>query len=119
MKAPRLPSPFRNVRHAPRSFTFRSSHVDQRALRWKERKEALEAEVHGPSEGPPRKHRFRQGAGPGMNRFERVRATQRARRRAMLRSVVILAVLLYAAWRGMLWVETTDFAREYLMTPAP
>ena len=44
MKAPRLPSPFRNVRHAPRSFTFRSSHVDQRALRWKERKEALEAE---------------------------------------------------------------------------
>ena len=37
----------------------------------------------------------------------------------MLRSVVILAVLLYAAWRGMLWVETTDFAREYLMTPAP
>jgi hypothetical protein len=37
----------------------------------------------------------------------------------MLRSLAILVVLLYAAWRGLLWVETTDFAREYLLTPAP
>ena len=36
----------------------------------------------------------------------------------MLRSVAILCVLLYAAWRGLLWVETTDFAREFLI-PQP
>ena len=119
MKAPRLPSPFRNVRHAPRSFTFRSSHVDARALRWKERKEAIEAEVTGNNGSGPRKVRFRQGAGPGLDRTTRVQATLAARRRAMFRSLVILVVLLYAAWRGLLWVETTDFAREYLMTPAP
>jgi hypothetical protein len=98
---------------------FRSSHVDARALRWKERKEALEAEVHGGTDAAPRKMRFRQGAGPGLPRLERVRSTQRARRRAMVRSVVILALLFYAAWRGLLWVETTDFAREHLMIPAP
>ena len=119
MKAPRLPSPFRNVRHAPRSFTFRSSHVDARAMRWKERKEALEAELSAESAEGPRKLRFRQGAGPGLDRTTRVEATLTARRRAMLRSLIILAVLLYAAWRGLLWVETTDFAREYLLPPAP
>ena len=45
MKPPRLPSPFRNVRSTPRNFTLRSSQVDARAMRWKERKEAIEAEV--------------------------------------------------------------------------
>jgi len=48
-----------------------------------------------------------------------VEVTLSARRRAMARSLVILAVLLYAAWRGLLWVETTDFAREYLLPSAP
>ena len=119
MKAPRLPSPFRNVRQAPRNFTFRSSHVDGRAMRWKSRKEALESEVNGTSEGVPRKVRFRQGAGPGLDRVTRIQATRSARKRAMLRSLAILVVLLYAAWRGLLWVETTDFAREYLLPPGP
>lgn len=118
MKPPRLPSPFRNVRHAPRNFKFRSSHVDQRALQWKERKEAIEAEVlgHDPS-GGPRKLRFRSDRVSGQQRGHRLEALRRSRQRAMLRSVVILGVLLYAAWRGLLWVETTDFAREYLMSP--
>jgi len=119
MKAPRLPSPFRNVRHAPRSFTFRSSHVDARAMRWKERKEALEAEGSGEAVDGLRKLRFRQGSGPGLDRATRVEVTLSARRRAMARSLVILAVLLYAAWRGLRWVETTDFAREYLLPSAP
>ncbi len=119
MKAPRLPSPFRNVRHAPRNFTFRSSHVDGRAMRWKQRKEALEAELEGAADDAPRKLRFRQLAGPGLDRESRIEATRSARRRAMLRSFAILLVLLYAAWRGLLWVETTDFAREYLLPPGP
>jgi hypothetical protein len=119
MKAPRLPSPFRNVRQAPRSFTFRSSHVDGRAMRWKERRDALEAEVEGAGDDAPRKLRFRQFAGPGLDRVTRIQATRSARRRAMLRSFAILLVLLYAAWRGLLWVETTDFAREYLLPPGP
>lgn len=122
MKAPRLPSPFRNVRHAPRSFKFRSSHVDGRALRWKERKEAIESAMSSAADGAeeaPRKMRFRKGVGPGIDRAARTAATQKARRRAMLRSAAILVVLMYAAWRGLLWVETTDFARDYLLTPAP
>ncbi len=119
MKAPRLPSPFRNVRHAPRNFTFRSSHVDGRSMRWKTRKEALEAEADGAEGESPRKLRFRQSAGPGLDRASRIQATRSARRRAMLRSFAILLVLLYAAWRGLLWVETTDFAREFLLPPGP
>ena len=72
MKAPRLPSPFRNVRHAPRNFTFRSSHVDGRAMRWRDRKEALEAEAGGEAANDaPRKLRFRQSAGPGIDRESR------------------------------------------------
>lgn len=119
MKAPRLPSPFRNVRQAPRSFTFRSSHVDARALRWKERREAIEAELGGTSEEAPRKLRFRQGVPTGVDRGSRVRLTRLARRRAMVRSGAILVVLLYAAWQGLLWVEQTDFAREFLIVPEP
>ena len=118
MKPPRLPSPFRNVRQAPRNFTFRSAHVDQRALKWKERKEAIEAEVEGQEfKGGPRKLRFRSDGGTRGERSGRLQALRRSRQRAMFRSVVILGVLLYAAWRGLLWVETTDFAREYLMSP--
>ncbi len=120
MKAPRLPSPFRNVRHAPRNFTFRSSHVDGRAMRWRDRKEALEAEAGGEAANDaPRKLRFRQSAGPGIDRESRIQAARSARRRAMVRSFAILLVLLYAAWRGLLWVETTDFAKEYLLPPGP
>ena len=36
---------------------------------------------------------------------------------AMVRSFAILLVLLYAAWRGLLWVETTDFARRIFASP--
>ena len=118
MKPPRLPSPFRNVRQAPRNFKFRSAHVDARALKWKERKEAIEAEVHGHDDaGAPRKLRFRSAGGTRTERTGRLDALRRSRKRAMLRSAVILGVLLYAAWRGLLWVETTDFAREYLLAP--
>lgn len=117
MKPPRLPSPFRNVSQAPRSFKFRSAHVDSRALNWKERKEALEREVQGDSvEGAPRKLRFRGGPSTQKERESRYEALRRSRRRAMLRSAVILLALLYGAWLGMKWVETTDFAKEYLLT---
>ena len=118
MKPPRLPSPFRNVRSTPRNFTLRSSHVDARAMRWKERKEAIEAEVNGTTTGAPKKLRFRQAEATGGAREGRLASLRRSRQRAMLRSVAILCVLLYAAWRGLLWVETTDFAREFLI-PQP
>jgi hypothetical protein len=86
-------------------------------MRWKERKEAIEAEVDGATGGAPRKLRFRKTGGSG-EREGRLASLQRSRKRAMLRSVAILCVLLYAAWRGLLWVETTDFAREFLI-PQP
>ena len=72
MKPPRLPSPFRNVRSTPRNFTFRSSHVDARAMRWKERKEAIEAEVNGTTGGTPKKLRFRQAGATGGEREGRL-----------------------------------------------
>lgn len=116
MRAPRLPSPFRNVRQAPRNFTFRSSRVDARDLKWKERKAAIEAEVLGEGEATqPRKLRFRGEVGVPVERQGRLASLRRARKRAMLRSTAILLVLLYAAWRGLKWVETTDFARELLI----
>ena len=115
MKPPRLPSPFRNVRSEPRSFSFRSAHVDARALRWKERREALEAEVFGPEEGGPRKLRFRSDGGTKLTRENRLASLRRSRRQAMIRSAAILLVLLYAAWKGIQWVETTDFARQFLI----
>ena len=115
MRPPRLPSPFRNVRSAPRNFTFRSSHVDGRALKWKERKAAIEAEVHGREAASPKKLRFHQDGGTRTERQGRLASLRRSRQRAMLRSGAILLVLLYAAWRGLLWVETTDFAREFLI----
>ena len=116
MRAPRLPSPFRNVRQAPRNFTFRSSHVDARDMKWKERKAAIEAEVRGEDEAKgSRKLRFRSEGGLRVERQGRLAALRRARKRAMLRSTAILLVLLYAAWRGLKWVETTDFAREFLI----
>jgi hypothetical protein len=117
MNPPRLPSLFRNVRHAPRNFKFRSAHVDARTLRWKDRKEAIEQEVEGASpDSAPRKLRFRTDGGTRTERQGRLAGLRRSRRRAMLRSVVILMVLLYAAWLGLKWVETTDFAKEFLMT---
>lgn len=116
MNTPRLPSPFRNVRRAPRNFKFRSAHVDARALKWKDRKEAIEQEVQGGDpDAAPRKLRFRSGGSTRSEREGRLANLRRSRRRAMLRSVVILGVLLYAAWLGLKWVETTDFAKEYLM----
>ena len=92
MKPPRLPSPFRNVRQAPRNFTFRSSHVDQRALQWKERKEAIEAEVlgHDPS-GKPAQAAVPWWMGFPAERGHRLEALRRSRQRAMLRSAVIMA----------------------------
>lgn len=115
MKPPRLPSPFRNVRSAPKRFSFRSAHVDPRAMKWKERREAIEAEVLGHGDGGPRKLRFRSEGSTRTQREGRLASLRRSRRQAMFRSAAILLVLLYAAWEGLQWVETTDFARELLI----
>ena len=115
MKPPRLPSPFRNVRSAPNRFSFRSAHVDARAIKWKERREAIEAEVYGHVDGGPRKLRFRGEGSTRTQREVRLASLQRSRRQAIFRSTASLVVLLYAAWAGLQWVETTDFAREFLI----
>lgn len=84
-------------------------------MKWKERREAIEAEVLGRDEAAPKKLRFRQDGGTRTERQGRLALLRRSRQRAMLRSGAILLVLLYAAWRGLLWVETTDFARKFLI----
>jgi len=84
-------------------------------MKWKERREAVEAEVNGHAGGGPRKLRFRAEGGARVEKQGRLASLRRSRQRAMLRSMAILVILLYAAWRGLQWVETTDFAREFLI----
>ena len=117
MQAPRLRSMFRNVRTEPRRFQFRSRHLPDLDPKWAERKELIEAEVAGeqdPDAAPARPIRFRSSRTKGLRRppqMEGTAATQiLGARYAMLRAIVIAAGLVWLAWRGMVWVETSDFS---------
>ena len=114
MQAPRLRSMFRNVRTEPRRFQFRSRHLPDLDLKWTERKERVEAEVSAAgSEDPskrPLRFRSRRFGAPSPEWQERRSAQVRGARYAMLRAAVIAGGLLWLAWRGMVWVETSDFS---------
>lgn len=114
MQAPRLRSMFRNVRTEPRRFQFRSRHLPDLDPKWTERKERVEAEVSAAgSEDPskrPLRFRSRRFGAPSPEWQERRSAQVRGARYAMLRAAVIAGGLLWLAWRGMVWVETSDFS---------
>lgn len=113
MEAPKLRSMFRNVRTEPRRFAFRSRHLPDAREEWVERKRRVEAEVFGePLDGGPRGISFRKGKGDEVlsDRAERRRAAIRGARRAALRAALIGAFLCWLAYRGILWLEGSDFA---------
>lgn len=114
MEAPRLRSMFRNVRTDPKRFEFKSRHLPDVKVEWQERKQRIEQEVLGvePEQGPAQ-IRFRKSRASTSSATEDRRARRlasiRDARRSMFRAVVIAAVLVFAAWEGLKWVEASDF----------
>lgn len=105
---------FRNVQTEPRRFEFRSRHLPELDEKWAERKERVESEVAGvqgavaPEVGQ-RSIRFRKGAATSTRSDQRQRQITGARY-AMLRAALIAGVLVWMAWKGIQWVETSDFS---------
>jgi hypothetical protein len=113
MQAPRLRSMFRNVRTEPRRFEFKSRHLPDLDTKWTERKERIVAElvndgrVVGVGQRPIR---FRKSGHPNEGRSAQRRSQIKGARYAMLRAAMIAAVLVWMAWKGIQWVETSDFS---------
>ena len=107
MKAPKLRGPFRNVRTAPRTFSFKSRHLPDVRPEWEQRKRRVEAEVLGSD--APRTIQFRQGGKDAAGRAARREASIRARRMAALRAAGIAAALVYLTYRAVLWLEAKDY----------
>ena len=109
MKAPKLRGPFRNVRTAPRSFSFKSRHLSGVRPEWEERKRRVEEEVLGASDRP-RTIKFRQGARDSEGRAARRAASVRAGRMAVVRATLVALGLVYLTYRGVLWVDAQNYA---------
>lgn len=104
---------FRNVRTEPRRFAFRSRHLPDVREEWVERKRRVEAEVYGqPLDGAARPISFRKGAGDEVlgERAERRRLAIKGSRRAAVRAAIIGVFLCWLAYRGILWLEGSEFA---------
>jgi|TARA_B110000093_G_C12862559_1_gene364096 hypothetical protein len=106
MKAPRLKSMFRNVKNKPRAFSFKTRHTEGMRGDWDERKNRVESEV-GREKG--------EGsiAAPRIN-FKRKRhanrvSAKKAARIAMIKTLLIGAVLLYVTYEIIIWAETTEW----------
>ncbi|MBV42733.1 MAG: hypothetical protein CL834_06840 [Crocinitomicaceae bacterium] len=114
MQAPRLRSMFRNVRTEPRRFEFKSRHLPELDEKWQERKARVEQHISAEEEGGsvPRTIRFRSNGGTNGNKSSEQRLQQIAGARwSMLRAAFIAAVLIWLAWKGIQWVERSDFSR--------
>jgi hypothetical protein len=114
MQAPRLKSMFRNVRTTPRRFDFRSRHLPELDEEWQARKSRVEQEVSASSDGDGnrREIRFRspRKAASGQRTEQRQQQIAGARW-SMLRAALIASVLIWLAWKGIQWVEQSDFSR--------
>ena len=92
MKAPKIRSLFRNVKTQPRQFSFKSRHNSEVREDWDERKRRVE-------EGLPRTISFRNRRGD----------SKKAARKAMVRTFIIGALLVYVTYRMIIWAETTEW----------
>lgn len=90
---------FRNVRTKPKQFEFRSRHLPKEREDWEKRKRKIEDEVNGVQNPGGRKIEF--------NR-RRV-SNKQASRKAMFRTLLIGVVLMYVAYRMIIWAETTEW----------
>lgn len=108
MEAPKLRGLFRNVRTKPRQFEFKSGHVHKVREDWEERKRKVEQDVNGEYVPGSRKIEFR----------KRRVSNKQASRKAMRRTLLIGGVLMYVAYKLIIWAETTkwgnllEFIRE-------
>jgi hypothetical protein len=109
MEAPKLRGMFRNVRTKPRSFVFKSRHLPDGRPEWDERKRRIEAEIaKDKGEGIPDSERssdinFRRKSGSSSD------SVRKDARKANIRVVLIGVVLVYVAYRILLWTEQTEF----------
>ena len=113
MQAPRLRSMFRNVSTDPRRFEFKSRHLPDLDSKWTERKERIEAELagdDGKGGGSQRPIRLRKPGLTNEGRSAQRRSQIKGARYAMLRAALIAVVLVWMAWKGIQWVETSDFS---------
>ena len=92
MKAPKLRSLFRNVRTQPRQFSFKSRHTSEVREDWEDRKRRVEQDT-------PRNISF----------INRRGDSKKAARKAMVRTLIIGTVLVYATYRMIVWAETTEW----------
>ena len=92
MKAPKLRSIFRNVRTKPRQFQFNSRHTNEVREDWEDRKRRIE-------QGLPSKVSFGKRRG----------SLRAAERKALVRTLLIGALLVYATYRMIIWTETTEW----------
>ena len=91
MKAPKIRGLFRNVRTKPRQFSFKNRHTSKVREDWEERKRRIE-------QGLPTKVRLKRS---GRSRV--------AARKAMMRTLLIGALLVYVTYRMIIWAETTEW----------
>tara|TARA_B110000285_G_C15134059_1_gene625653 strand:+ start:2517 stop:2855 length:339 start_codon:yes stop_codon:yes gene_type:complete len=102
---------FRNVRTEPRKFSFHSRHLPELDDAWLQRKERVEQEVQGADGATRRNIRMRRGSSSnGSERLERRTAQIKSTRWAMLRAALIAVGLVWLAWKGLQWVEKSDFS---------
>lgn len=105
MKAPKVRSPFRNIRTEPRQFTFKSPHYDPRKMKIEERISQLDAELEAESTGTYSRKRKLE--------FKRRRDAQMHESKGrILRFIAILIGLIFALYYGLQWAETTDFMKS-------
>lgn len=109
MEAPKLRGMFRNVRTKPRSFVFKSRHLPDGRPEWDERKRRIEAEIAKakgeeiPENNRPSDISFRRSSGSGSD------SVRQYARKANIRVVLIGVVLVYVAYRILVWAEQTEF----------
>ena len=105
MEAPKVRSPFRNIRTEPRRFTFKSPLYDPKKMKIEERLSQLEAEASGEL-ADVYTHRRKID-------FKRRRALQTHESKGrILRFVAILIGLLIGLYYGLEWADKTDFMKS-------
>ena len=102
---------FRNVRTEPRKFSMRSRHLPELNEVWMERKRRVEQMFEGSENAHPRPIKIRRsGPADSSERLMRRREQIQASRWAMLRATLIAAALVWLSWKGLQWVENSDFS---------
>jgi hypothetical protein len=105
MRAPKIPSMFRNVRTEPRRFELRSRHYDPKQKELEERRKKIEEEmgVHaeGEDQAPPKRIDLK-------GKRARRNSYTKSSRSSFYRLLIILAILIFLAYRGLKWLELLE-----------